>query len=249
MTTAKPQRRISPPSSLADGDPRPRLFTDREYRAMTDAGIITGNERFELREGKILRDGIGEDGPEWRRFTNAEYHAMDDAGVFAPDERVQLVAGEIVTMSPMGSRHAAGVTLINEAFYTSGQLSGRASIRSQLPVVVPDNSEPEPDFMLLVRRDDGYARAHPRPEDVLLLVEVADSTLTYDRRVKLPLYAAAGIPESWLMDLRNDILESHTDPSPDGYRTVRRYQLGDVIAPIAFPELSVAVSEIIPARA
>ena len=236
MTTARPQPRSSPPSALADGDPRPRLFSDREYQAMVGAGIITADELAELRDGK------------WRQFTNSEYHAMDDAGVFAPDERVQLIAGEIVAMSPMGSRHAAGVTLINEAFYTSGQLSGRASIRSQLPVVVPDNSEPEPDFMLLVRRDDRYARAHPLPEDVLLLVEVADSTLAYDRRVKLPLYAAAGIPESWLMNLQDDVIEAHTDPAPNGYRTVRRYRLGDAIAPIEFPELLIPVSQLIPVR-
>ncbi len=247
MTTARPQPRSSPPSALADGDPRPRLFTGHEYRVMKDSGIIAGGEPVELREGRILyrRD---DNGPEWRRFTNAEYHAMDDAGVFAPGERVQSVVGEIVVMSPMGSRHAAGVTLINEAFYPSGQLSGRASTRSQLPVVVPDNSEPEPDLMLLVRRDDGYARAHPRPEDVLLLVEVADSTLAYDRRVKLPLYAAADIPESWLMNLQDDVIEAHTAPAPSGYRTVRRYHLGDAIAPITFPELLIPVSQLIPVR-
>ena len=101
---------------------------------------------------------------------------------------------------------------------------------------------------LLVRREGGYAQAHPQPADVLLLVEVADSTLAYDRRVKLPLYAAAGIPESWLMNLQDDLIEAHADPSPDGYCTVRRYHLGDVIAPIAFPELIVPVAQLIPAR-
>lgn len=188
------------------------------------------------------------DDPHPRLFTNAEYHAMGDAGILAPDERVQLIAGEIVVMSPMGSRHAAGVGLTTDAFYTSRQLEGRALIRAQLPLVIPDFSEPEPDFMLLVRRDDQYALAHPRPEDVLLLVEVADSTLAYDRRVKLPLYAAAGVPESWLMNLQDDGIEAHADPSPDGYRTVRRYRAGDVISPIAFPDLSFSVSQLIPAR-
>jgi len=186
--------------------------------------------------------------PSPRRFTSAEYHAMADAGILAPDERVQLVEGEIVVMSPMGSRHAEGVGLVTDAFATSGRLAGRALVRVQLPLVIPDFSEPEPDFMLLVRRESGYARAHPRPEDVLLLLEVADSTLAYDRRVKLPLYAAAGIPESWLMDLRDDVIEVHTDPSSDGYRAMRRYRAGDTIAPIAFPELLVPVSQLIPAR-
>ena len=236
MTTARPQPRSSPPSALADGDPRPRLFSDREYQAMVDAGIITADELAELRDGK------------WRQFTSAEYHAMDDAGVFVPNERVQLIAGEIVVMSPMGSRHATGICLLTDAFATSGRLAGRVLVRVQLPVVIPATSEPEPDLALLVRREGGYVRAHPRPEDVLLLVEVADSTLAYDRRVKLPLYAAAGIPESWLMNLQDDVIEAYTDPAPDGYRTVRRYYLGDAIAPIAFPELLIPVSQLIPAR-
>ena len=236
MTTAKSEPSLDTLSSLADGDPRSRIFTDRELRAMLDASIITVGDMEGIRTGKP------------RRFTSVEYHAMDDAGVFAPDERVQLVAGEIVVMSPMGSRHAAGVDLTADAFYTSRQIEGRALIRAQLPLVIPDFSEPEPDFMLLVRREDTYALAHPRPEDVLLLVEVADSTLAYDRRVKLPLYAAASIPETWLMNLRNDEIESHADPFPDGYRTVRRYRAGEVISPIAFPDLSFSVSQLIPAR-
>ena len=234
MTTAKPQ--TGPPSSLADGDPRPRRFTAGELQAMLDAGIITAGEMPGIRGGKP------------RPFTHVEYHAMDDAGIFPPDERVQLVAGEIVVMSPMGSRHAAGVCLLTDEFATSGRLAGRALVRVQLPLVIPDFSEPEPDFMLLVRRDDRYALAHPRPEDVLLLVEAADSTLAYDRRVKLPLYAAAGIPESWLLNLRDDVIEAHADPSPDGYRTVRRYRAGDDIAPAAFPDLVIPVSQLIPAR-
>ena len=235
MTAAKPQPHVGPPSALADGDPKPRRFTARELQAMLDAVIITAGEMTELRAGKP------------RPFTHVEYHAMDAAGVFAPDERVQLVAGEIVVMSPMGSRHAEGVGLITDAFATSGRLAGRALVRVQLPLVIPDFSEPEPDFMLLVRRESGYALAHPRPEDVLLLVEVADSTLAYDRRVKLPLYAAAGIPESWLLNLRDDVIEAHADPSPDGYRTVRQYRAGDDIAPAAFPDLVIPASQLIPA--
>lgn len=234
MTAAKPQ--TGPPSMLADGDPRPRRFAAHELQAMLDAGIITAGEMPGIRGGKP------------QPFTHVEYHAMDAAGVFAPDERVQLVAGEIVAMSPMGSRHAAAVSLTTDAFYMSGRLAERALVRAQLPLVIADFSEPEPDFMLLARRDDRYALAHPRPEDVLLLVEVADSTLAYDRRVKLPLYAAAVIPESWLLNLRDDVIEAHTDPSPDGYRTVRRYRAGDDIAPAAFPDLVIPVSKLIPAR-
>ena len=234
MTTAKPQ--TGPPSMLADGDPRPRRFTDRELQAMMDAGIITAGEMPGIRGGKQ------------RLFTHVEYHAMDAAGVFVPDERVQLVAGEIVVMSPMGSRHAAAINWTSAAFYASERLAGQAMVWVQCPLVIPDFSEPEPDLALLIFREHGYARAHPSPEDVLLLVEVADSTLAYDRNVKLPLYAAAGIPESWLMNLREDVIEAHAEPSPDGYRTVRRYRAGDDIAPAAFPDLVMPVSQLIPAR-
>ena len=236
MTSTRPQPRQHPPSSLADGDPRPRRFTARELQAMLDAGIITAGEMPGIRGGKS------------RPFTHVEYHAMDAAGVFAPDERVQLVAGEIVAMSPMGIRHAAAVNWMTEAFYAPERLAGRAVVWAQCPLVIPDFSEPEPDLALLVYREDRYSLAHPRPEDVLLLVEVADSTLAYDRRVKLPLYAAAGIPESWLLNLRDDVIEALADPSPDGYRTVRRYRAGDDIAPAAFPDLVIAVSQLIPAR-
>ena len=152
-------------------------------------------------------------------------------------------------MSPLGSRHAAAISLSTDAFYMSGRLAERALVRAQLPLVIPDMSRPEPDFMLLFRREDGYALAHPRPEDVLLLVDVADSTLVYDRRVKMPLYAAAGIPEAWLLNLRDDVSEAHADPSTGGYRTTRRYWAGDDIAPAAFPDLVIPVSRLIPARA
>ena len=236
MTTAKSEPGLDTLSSLADGDPKPRRFTASELQAMLDAGIITAGEMPGIRGGKP------------RPFTHVEYHAMDAAGVFAPDERVQLVAGEIVVMSPMGSRHAAAINWTAAAFYASERLTGRAMVWVQCPVVIPDFSEPEPDLALIVNREDGYALVHPRPEDVLLLVEVADSTLAYDRRAKLPLYAAAGIPESWLLNLRDDVIEAHTDPSPDGYRTVQRYRAGDDITPAAFPDLDIPVSQLIPGR-
>ena len=119
----------------------------------------------------------------------------------------------------------------------------------QNPVNLSERSDPEPDFQLLKPREDGYALATPRTDDVLLAVEVSDSTINYDVNVKIPMYAAAGVPELWIMNLREDFIDSHSDPSPDGYRTLRAAtSIGDVIAPLAFPDLEIEVSRLIPGR-
>ena len=188
------------------------------------------------------------DAPRKRLFTRKEYHTMGKAGVFEHKERVELMEGEIISMSPVGSRHSACILLMTELFYESGRLTGRAHIHSQNPVVVSDTSEPEPDLMLLTYREDRYASEKPRPQDILLLVEVADTSLDYDRNVKLPRYAQAGIPEVWIANLRDDRIEAHTEPTPQGYRSTRIYTLGDTISPTAFPDFQIAVSDIIPAR-
>ena len=215
---------------------------------MRDAGIFAENEYLELIGGEILFRHPEVGGPERRPFTNAEYHALAEAEILAPYERVQLIAGDIIVMSPVGNLHATCVTLIHEELFALRQ-SERACVRTQSPLVMPDNSEPEPDAMLLVWREDRYAFRAPRPEDVLLLVEVSDSTLRYDRDVKMSLYAAAGVPEAWLVNLREDWIESNTQPSADGYQVTRRYALGDTIAPQAFPDLAIPVERIIPPRA
>ena len=229
-------------------EPRLRLFDTDEYFAMRDAGIFAENEYLELIGGEILFLHPEVGGPERRPFTNAEYHALAEAGVLAPDERVQLIAGDVIVMSPVGNPHATCVTFISDELYILRQTE-RACVRTQNPLVMPDDSEPEPDAMLLAWREDGYAFRAPHPEDVLLLVEVSDSTLGYDRDVKMSLYAAAGVPEAWLVNLREDWIESNTQPTENGYRSTRRYALGDIIAPQAFPDLAIPVERIIPPRA
>ena len=248
MTTlTQPRSRLSRPIPGFD-DPRLRLFDADEYFAMRDAGIFAENEYLELIGGEILFRHPEVGGPERRPFTNAEYHALAEAEILAPYERVQLIAGDIIVMSPVGNPHATCVTLIHEELFALIQ-SERACVRTQSPLVMPDNSEPEPDAMLLAWREDRYAFRAPRPEDVLLLVEVSDSTLRYDRDVKMSLYAAAGVPEAWLVNLREDWIESNTQPTADGYQVTRRYELGDTIAPQAFPDLTIPVERIIPPRA
>ena len=183
-----------------------------------------------------------------RSFSRADYHAMGDAGILAPDDRVELIEGEVILMSPIGSRHAACVLQINRAFSTSRSLAGRALVQVQNPLAASDRSEPQPDLMLLAPRDDSYASGHPVPEDVLLLVEVADSSLQYDRRAKIPFYAVVGVREVWLVDLEDDWVEAYTDPAPNGYRAMRRYEPGESLEPAALPDLRVEVDRIIPER-
>ncbi len=190
------------------------------------------------------------DAPRKRLFTREEYHAMGKAGILGCPERVELLEGEIIVMSPIGNRHALCVLWLTEAFYESGRLSGRAHVQIQNPVAVSLISEPQPDLMLLAYREDRYGSlfSHPRPQDVLLLVEVSDSSLSYDRNAKLRSYAAVGIPEVWIANLQDDRIESHTEPSPEGYRVSRTYELGDTISPTAFPDLKIRVDDIIPPR-
>ena len=180
-----------------------------------------------------------------RRFTVAEYYAMAEAGILTKKDRVELLDGEIVVMAPIGNRHQSSVDGHGEMFTL--RLQGRANVRIQGPVRLDDDNEPEPDVMLLRRRDDYYATGHPGPDDVLLLIEVADSTLDFDREVKLRLYARAGIPEVWISNLQNRRVESYTDPTEDGYATVRHFEVGSSVAPLNFPDIALEVERIIPA--
>ena len=170
---------------------------------------------------------------------------MGRMGVLRPDERVELIEGEIIVMSPSGIRHGSCVLRLNEAFNTE-RLAGRALVHVQNSMAASNLSEPEPDVMLLAHREDRYASRRPQPENVLLLVEVSDSSLKFDRETKLPLYAESGIREVWIVDLQHDEIESHREPGPKGYRAVRRYLTGDSLAPTALPDLVLQVDQIIP---
>ena len=169
-----------------------------------------------------------------RKFTVEEYHLLARAGVLKEDDRVELLEGEIVEMSPIGSRHAACVDRLNRVFSRLGE---RTIVRVQSPLRLGDLAEPQPDLALLRPRSDFYATAHPGPEDVLLVVEVAETSSDYDRQIKIPLYARWGIPEAWLVDLDQDRVEVHRDPSPEGYRDVRAIPRCEALAPGAFPDL------------
>ncbi len=173
---------------------------------------------------------------------------MGRAGILTAEDRVELLDGEVIVMSPIGNRHAACVDRLTNGFTRSGGLAGRALVRVQNPLAESDVSEPQPDLMLLIPRDDHYDFGHPGAADVLLLVEVADFSLEYDLNTKVPFYARAGIREVWIVDLEHNRVEVHSEPSRWGYGAVRRYVPGDALAPSALPDVKLEVAGIIPAR-
>lgn len=172
-----------------------------------------------------------------RRFTVDEFYRMAEAGILHEDDRVELLEGEIVEMSPIGGRHAACVREMNRLL--GRQVSDELRLDVQSPVRLGDQGEPRPD--LAVIRARGYGNSLPTPEDVLLLIEVADTSLASDRDVKLPLYARSGIVEVWLVDLNADLIERHTEPSENGYRLVRRAGRGETLESVVLPTLTLPV--------
>ena len=176
------------------------------------------------------------------RFTVGEYYRMVEAGIFNEDDRVELLEGEIVDMAPIGSRHAACVKRLNRFF--SEKLSEQVTVAVQDPIRLGDLSEPQPDVVLVRPRPDDYAGGHPGPEDVLLLVEVGDTTAAWDRERKLPLYAASGVPEVWLVDLPAGTVEVCRQPDDGAYEDVRLVGPGERMAPEAFPEASLPAGDL-----
>jgi hypothetical protein len=178
-----------------------------------------------------------------RRFTREEYHRMADAGILHEDDRVELIEGEIVLMTPIGRRHAACVAELTRLLVPA--VANRALLWPQNPITLPNESEPQPDIVLLRPRADRYRQDDARPEDVLLLVEVADTSQRYDRTVKLPLYEAAGVPEVWIVDLPGEVIEIYRRPTPSGYSQVEQVGRGGVVAPVAFPDIVLPVDTIL----
>ncbi|WP_376790048.1 Uma2 family endonuclease [Thermoflexus sp.] len=178
-----------------------------------------------------------------RLFTVEEYHRMAEVGILSEDDRVELIEGELIAMSPIGSRHAACVKRLVRLLDRA--VGERAIVSAQDPIRLGRHSEPQPDVALLRYRPDFYASAHPGPEDVLLIVEVAETSADYDRTVKIPLYARHGIPEAWLVDLTEAHVEIYRQPSPQGYRELHIVHRGETISPALIPGLTVGIDEIL----
>ncbi len=240
--------------------PRLRLFNVTEFEALFQVGIFSKCRHIELIGGEILplspdshpqcftEDMIAALPDTWfptrYRFTVDEYMKMAEVGIIAEGERVELIDGDVIEMSPIGNPHeartAAGNRLLAPLF-----IEGRAVLRVQGHVRLDENNRPEPDLALLKWRDDLYASRSPAPEDILLLIEVSDSTLASDRNRKLALYAHFGVPEVWIANIPTRVVETYRDPVDGEYTNSRVYSPGEMVSPAAFDDVEIPVSRFI----
>jgi Uma2 family endonuclease len=177
------------------------------------------------------------------RFTVEDYHRLAELGFLHEDSRVELIEGDLIAMSPVGPRHADVVDRLVELLVPL--LVRRAILRVQNPLRLDEHSEPEPDLMLVNRREGRYATAHPRPADVLLLIEVMDSSADYDRGTKLGLYARYAVAEVWLIDLTEQRIEIHRMPVEGTYTERSIRSRGQTVAPGRFPDVELDVDAIL----
>jgi Uma2 family endonuclease len=177
-----------------------------------------------------------------RLFTREEYHRMGEVGILKPTDRVELIRGEIVEMSPIGRRHYAFVNNLTQLLIT--RLAGRAIVAVQGPIALADDTEPEPDLAVIRHRAVPYKEREAFADDAVLLIEVAETSLAYDRSTKLRLYAEAGIPEYWVVDCVAESVEIHRTPDTGRYRDVSRVGPGGTVSLQAFPDVTLTLAEI-----
>jgi Uma2 family endonuclease len=186
-----------------------------------------------------------------KRFSIAEYHRLGELGFFAPDDRVELIRGELIKMTAKGRFHSVCNSLLVEELIIL--LTRRARVRVQEPIILSTtNSEPEPDVVIARNRSDNYLSSHPEPADILLVIEVSDSTLKYDQRTKLSLYAEAGIANYWIFNLVDSQLEMHSEPYQKrqgdfNYRSQNIVLQNETVVIPGFPDLSLDLSLVFPA--
>lgn len=176
------------------------------------------------------------------RLTRRDYYRLGEAGILGEGDRVELLDGQLVDLSPIGPRHAIISSNLSELLVLG--FRGRAQVRCRNPVVLDDGSEPQPDFALVRRPWRGYPHTHPEPEDIFLLIEVADSSLDFDRTVKLELYARAGIKEVWIVDLTRDGVLVHRGPSGGAYGSVVRIEVPGELDVEALPGVMISVGDV-----
>jgi len=176
------------------------------------------------------------------RFTVDEFARMGEAGIFTDDDRVELIDGDILEMTPIGALHAGIVSRLNELLMA--RLAGKACVSIQSPIRLANDTEPQPDLVVARRRETFYTDRHPEPGDILLVIEVADSSLRYDKLEKAPRYGRAGIPELWLVDLEAGDVTVYTGPGPDGYASRQLRQRGDDMVAASMPEIRASVDDL-----
>ncbi len=216
-------------------------FSAKEFYKMAKAGILAEDDRVELVDGEIIEMV----GATKRRFNVDEYYKMTKAGILDKYDRVELVDGEIIEMAPIGSYHNGSVNALTRVFARS--VPDDVIVQVQGPLRLDESTMFQPDLTILRPRDDDYFESHPAPEDVLLIIEVSDSTEAYDRNVKLPKYAQAGIPEVWQANLPHGFIDRYADPdtSTGRYSSVMRHSRGQLIVPTHLSEVAVEVSDVL----
>lgn len=178
-----------------------------------------------------------------RLFTVDEYYKMAESGILQPDERTELIKGVIYKMSPPNPPHAGCVDTLAEMLTEMGQ--GATQVKSQNPLHVSGDSEPEPDIALVKARADKYRKRHPTPSDAFLVVEVSDSTLSSDRREKVPMYAEANVQVLWIVDIQGEAIEVYTNPAQGQYTKFERIGRGRTLEVPGIPNATVNVDDIL----
>ena len=179
-----------------------------------------------------------------RLFTVHDYHKMVDAGILCEDDRVELIRGEVLAMSPIGPRHSAAVLRATQALVRL--VGDHAIVGVQGSIRLDEYDEPQPDIYLLRPKVDFYASGHAGAADIFLIIEMADSSLNYDRTVKMELYAETGVPEYWIADIANECVIAYSDRSKKGYRQTRTLQRGSSLTPQLLPACSIPVDVLLP---
>ena len=192
---------------------------------------------------RVYNKGVMELALKRYHFTVDDFNTMTEQGLFDPTDRLELIEGEIIEISPIGKLHARAVNFLSNLLVQL--FKGEFVVSTQNPIVLDDRSEPQPDIAILRHKSDFYKESHPHAVDVLLVIEVADTTVEYDRTIKLPKYASAGIPEAWFIDLNAERVEVHTDPKDKTYSVVKIYQRGEDAASESFPSLALPVDDIL----
>lgn len=214
---------------------QPHRFSVDQYRRMTEIGLVP-------EDGTELIDGVVVAGMRPVRFSSDAYFRLGEEGILDEDERVELLDGEIVAMTPIGSRHSSTVARLIRIL---APLIGEAELRIQDVLHLRDGYDPQPDAAVYRPRADGYVAAHPTGADALLIVEVADSTLLYDRTVKTERYAEAGIPEYWVVDLRRDVVIVSRDPVAGQFMDVHECVHGERWRSPALDGIEIGVADVL----
>ncbi len=215
------------------------LFNINQYHQMIQQAILTENDKIELIKGELIsKVNVNNK----YLFNINQYHQMIAQGILTKYDKIELINGELITMSPVGIKHIAIVNRLNRIL--SKKLADKVLISVQNPILLHDQSEPEPDLVLLKPSADDYENKRPEIEDILLVIEVSDSTLKFDRTVKIPLYSEAKIMETWLIDINNECIEIYRYANNESYDQMQRYHLGQTLSILAFPELNLTVNEI-----